>query len=191
MRVKLDEAKYLSRSADRPMTEAPLIVTLALRAERFRPFRRHAAPAFPGLPEPHPGTSDAVPPSAGRARSRGRPVALGGLRANRALRTPGHRPPLPRFRLGLRAEIPDARPSPRRPRNPVGRRPGRRRTARGSRRTSPSRTRCRPIAPSRSSLSWEATFEPFRVAAAGLILWRYLGGPWERIGFYPFVGKDG
>ena len=32
----------------------------------------------------------------------------------------------------------------------------------------------------------EAEFEPFSVAATGLLLWRYLGGPWERVGYHPF-----
>ncbi len=33
----------------------------------------------------------------------------------------------------------------------------------------------------------EAEFRPFRVTATGLLLWRYLSGPWERVGFYPFT----
>ena len=31
-----------------------------------------------------------------------------------------------------------------------------------------------------------ATFEPERVPATGLGLWRYLGGPWEPLARYPF-----
>ena len=32
----------------------------------------------------------------------------------------------------------------------------------------------------------EADFEPFSVTATGLLLWRYLGGPWERVAYEPF-----
>jgi 2'-5' RNA ligase len=31
-----------------------------------------------------------------------------------------------------------------------------------------------------------ATFQPFVVEARGLLLWRYLGGPWERVAVVPF-----
>ena len=34
----------------------------------------------------------------------------------------------------------------------------------------------------------EASFSPFEVRGEGLLLWRYLGGPWERVGEYPFDG---
>lgn len=34
----------------------------------------------------------------------------------------------------------------------------------------------------------EETFDPFVVGAEGLLLWRYLGGPWEPLGAYGFVG---
>ena len=34
----------------------------------------------------------------------------------------------------------------------------------------------------------EATFAPFEVGAEGLLLWRYLGGPWEPVGAYGFGG---
>lgn len=30
------------------------------------------------------------------------------------------------------------------------------------------------------------TFSPFEVAGEGLLLWRYLGGPWRLVGAYPF-----
>ncbi len=33
----------------------------------------------------------------------------------------------------------------------------------------------------------EETFAPFEVGAEGLLLWRYLGGPWEPVGSYTFV----
>lgn len=33
-----------------------------------------------------------------------------------------------------------------------------------------------------------AAFTPFVVRATGLELWRYIGGPWEAVGTYPFVG---
>lgn len=33
----------------------------------------------------------------------------------------------------------------------------------------------------------ETEFEPFGVTATGLLLWRYLGGAWERVGFHPFA----
>lgn len=35
-----------------------------------------------------------------------------------------------------------------------------------------------------------ATFEPFAVAGEGLLLWRYLGGPWEPVRQVPFAGSD-
>ena len=35
-------------------------------------------------------------------------------------------------------------------------------------------------------LRLEKTFSPFRVWAEGLLLWRYLGGPWELVGPYEF-----
>ncbi len=34
----------------------------------------------------------------------------------------------------------------------------------------------------------QAAFAPFTVRAEGLLLWRYLGGPWEAVSRYPFVG---
>ncbi len=36
--------------------------------------------------------------------------------------------------------------------------------------------------------SLQATFAPFEVGAEGLLLWRYLGGPWEPVGSYGFEG---
>ena len=36
--------------------------------------------------------------------------------------------------------------------------------------------------------SLEATFAPFEVGAEGLRLWRYLGGPWERVRSHGFGG---
>jgi 2'-5' RNA ligase len=32
-------------------------------------------------------------------------------------------------------------------------------------------------------------FRPFDVKGAGLLLWRYLGGPWERVARFPFAGR--
>jgi 2'-5' RNA ligase len=34
----------------------------------------------------------------------------------------------------------------------------------------------------------EAEFQPFDVIGEGLLLWRYLGGPWEPLGDFPFGG---
>jgi 2'-5' RNA ligase len=34
----------------------------------------------------------------------------------------------------------------------------------------------------------ESSFSPFEVLGEGLLLWRYLGGPWEEVGDYPFRG---
>ena len=34
----------------------------------------------------------------------------------------------------------------------------------------------------------EGSFSPFEVRGEGLMLWRYLGGPWEALGAYPFGG---
>ncbi|MDP8901721.1 MAG: 2'-5' RNA ligase family protein [Actinomycetota bacterium] len=34
----------------------------------------------------------------------------------------------------------------------------------------------------------EESFSPYRVGAEGLLLWRYLGGPWEPLGSYVFRG---
>ncbi len=36
--------------------------------------------------------------------------------------------------------------------------------------------------------SLQASFSPFEVRGEGLSLWRYLGGPWEHAGTYPFGG---
>jgi len=36
--------------------------------------------------------------------------------------------------------------------------------------------------------SLQETFAPFEVGAEGLLLWRYLGGPWEPVGSYGFGG---
>ena len=33
----------------------------------------------------------------------------------------------------------------------------------------------------------QATFTPFEVDGLGLLLWRYLDGPWELVGTYPFT----
>lgn len=37
----------------------------------------------------------------------------------------------------------------------------------------------------------QAQFSPFEVGAAGLLLWRYLGGPWEGAGRFAFGVPDG
>jgi 2'-5' RNA ligase len=37
--------------------------------------------------------------------------------------------------------------------------------------------------------SLKETFAPFEVGAEGLLLWRYLGGPWEPVGSYGFDGR--
>ncbi len=34
----------------------------------------------------------------------------------------------------------------------------------------------------------EGSFSPFEVGAEGLLLWRYFGGPWGRVGAYGFGG---
>ncbi len=34
----------------------------------------------------------------------------------------------------------------------------------------------------------QAAFTPFTVRAEGLLLWRYLGGPWEALDLHPFAG---
>ncbi|WP_246148418.1 2'-5' RNA ligase family protein [Skermanella pratensis] len=34
----------------------------------------------------------------------------------------------------------------------------------------------------------EAGFSPFEVVGESLLLWRYLGGPWQRLGEFPFEG---
>lgn len=34
----------------------------------------------------------------------------------------------------------------------------------------------------------QSSFSPFEVRGEGLLLWRYLGGPWEKAGEYPFRG---
>lgn len=34
----------------------------------------------------------------------------------------------------------------------------------------------------------QETFAPFEVGAEGLLVWRYLGGPWELVGSYGFEG---
>jgi 2'-5' RNA ligase len=36
-----------------------------------------------------------------------------------------------------------------------------------------------------------ATFSPFEVEGLGLLLWRYLGGPWEPVDTYHFAGRTG
>lgn len=35
-----------------------------------------------------------------------------------------------------------------------------------------------------------AAFVPFEFAAQSLLLWRYLGGPWEALGRYPFRSEE-
>ena len=37
----------------------------------------------------------------------------------------------------------------------------------------------------------ERSFAPFEVGAEGLLLWRYLGGPWEPVGVYEFGCEAG
>jgi hypothetical protein len=34
----------------------------------------------------------------------------------------------------------------------------------------------------------QAAFEPFGARADGLLLWRYMGGPWDALGRFPFAG---
>ena len=36
-----------------------------------------------------------------------------------------------------------------------------------------------------------AGFEPYDVTATGLVLWRYLGGPWEPLAVLPFAEPEG
>jgi len=36
----------------------------------------------------------------------------------------------------------------------------------------------------------QTSFSPFEVGGEGLSLWRYLGGPWELVGTYPFGGPS-
>ncbi|WP_207459079.1 2'-5' RNA ligase family protein [Azospirillum sp. SYSU D00513] len=36
----------------------------------------------------------------------------------------------------------------------------------------------------------QAGFEPFEVLGEGLLLWRYLGGPWQAAGDFPFSAAD-
>lgn len=36
----------------------------------------------------------------------------------------------------------------------------------------------------------QADFAPYAVRGTGLALWRYLGGPWEPLGVYPFEAAD-
>ena len=50
-------------------------------------------------------------------------------------------------------------------------------------RTRPTRTEAR-----RLKQRLETEFQPFDVVGEGLLLWRYLGGPWEPLGDFPFGG---
>ncbi len=43
-----------------------------------------------------------------------------------------------------------------------------------------------PADAARLLAAMQAAFAPFEVRAEGLLLWRYLGGPWEPVGRYPF-----
>lgn len=36
----------------------------------------------------------------------------------------------------------------------------------------------------------QAGFAPFSVRATGVLLWRYLGGPWQEASRHPFAGRD-
>ena len=190
MRVKLDEAKYLSRSADRPMTEAPLIVTLAFAPSDFARFdamrRRHFPasrnhiPAHLTLFHHLPGEREAeVGRSLSGACAQTAPFELPvtglsflGFGSAYVLKSPT----LDRLRGDLATLwADDLTPQDRQ-----------RFTAHVTIQNKVPADRAKSL-----FAELEATFEPFRVAAAGLILWRYLGGPWERIGFCPFLGKDG
>lgn len=41
----------------------------------------------------------------------------------------------------------------------------------------------------RAMREFEAGFVPFTARAEGLLLWRYLGGPWESLGRFPFGAR--
>ena len=43
-----------------------------------------------------------------------------------------------------------------------------------------------PAEAARLLASMQACFAPFEVRAEGLLLWRYLGGPWEQVSAHPF-----
>ena len=48
------------------------------------------------------------------------------------------------------------------------------------------------VSPERARALYEqlsATFQPATVTGEGLLLWRYLGGPWAPAGSYPFRGR--
>ncbi len=45
-----------------------------------------------------------------------------------------------------------------------------------------------PDAARRLQRELEASFQPFAARAEGLLLWRYLGGPWAQEGRFPFTG---
>ncbi|TNC46550.1 2'-5' RNA ligase family protein [Rubellimicrobium rubrum] len=36
----------------------------------------------------------------------------------------------------------------------------------------------------------QTVFVPFEAWAEGLLLWRYMGGPWDALGRFPFAGAD-
>jgi 2'-5' RNA ligase len=60
-------------------------------------------------------------------------------------------------------------------------------------RHSPHVTVQNKVAPERARALLEqlqAGFEPYDVGAQALALWRYLGGPWEPLGAYPFAGSS-
>ena len=168
------------------MTEAPLILTLALhpddqaRFERLRqlhfPSGRNMIPAHVTLFHHLPGEEVAAVSDAVAARCAVPPltVAVPGLRfLGRGVAFALESPALSALRAGLARDWDEWLT----PQDRQGWRPH-----------VTIQNKAPPEAARALHANLQAAFAPFTVRAEGLDLWRYLGGPWELVGHHPFRG---
>ena len=168
------------------MTDAPLILTLALHADdqaRFERLRRLHFPPGRNLIPAHatlfhhlPGPQIEAVQDAIEARCAVPPfsVAVAGLRfLGRGVAYALESPQLTALRAGLAREW-DGWLTPQD-------RQGYRPHVTVQNKASPDTARA-------LHANLQAAFAPFTIRAEGLDLWRYLGGPWERQSRHPFRG---
>ena len=168
------------------MTDAPLILTLALPADdqaRFERLRRLHFPAGRNMIPAHvtlfhhlPGQEARVISHAVAARCAVPPfpVAVPGLRfLGRGVAYALESPELTTLRAGLAREWDEWLT----PQDRQGWRPH-----------VTIQNKAPPETARALHANLQAAFAPFTIRAEGLDLWRYLGGPWQHVSRHPFCG---
>ena len=168
------------------VTDAPLILTLALHAEdqeRFERLRRLHFPAGRNMIPAHvtlfhhlPGQEAGAVSDAVAARCAAAPfaVAVPGLRfLGRGVAYALESSELSALRSGLAREW-DGWLTPQ--------------DRQGWRPHVTIQNKASPEAARALHANLQAAFAPFTIRAEGLVLWRYLGGPWDFVSRHPFCG---